>query len=154
LLTVLGIAGGLVALLVFAVKGVASNFDPERAKHSVLVERDGSFVLEVPSTRRDPLYFRLELDEPSTDDDYDVLVTAEVVDEAGGTTKLAWKTKDRSRLEGAKEARSVGNFLGVTMSTATFELALALPAGRVTVRGEVACGEGTVLRRSWVFLPA
>ncbi len=152
--TLFAVLGGFVAIVFFAARTVAATHDPARSAHAADVERDGSFVLDVPISRGDPLFFKFELEEPNTDGDYDLLITGEVEAAGGQVVPFAWKTKERSTLEGANAARNVGSIFATTMVSGSIELVLALPRGQVTIRGRVSQGEGTVLRRSSVYLPS
>lgn len=142
------------ALGILAGARFASMHDPRRAEHGVLVARDGSFELDVPTCQGDPLCLRFELDAPTTDDDYDLLIVGEI--EAKGRPPLAFATKthEGSRIEGAESAiKNRSGIYAATTDSASIELVVQLPRGPVVVRGKVFEGDGTTLRKAWVYLP-
>jgi hypothetical protein len=135
------------ALLTFT---MVRRHNPKRATATVAVTANAAFELQLPG-RRGKLFFRFEI-AGDTEDDYDLLVSGEIVDDGGGTRAFAVKTSSQSRLDGADSARYADTISMVTFRTGSISLATVHHGDRA-VRGVVTERPGGLLIKGWVYVP-
>jgi len=139
----------LAAPILWLVFKAFRTHDPARALASTEVGRDGTF--ELAWNGGGVAFFRFEI-ATDTDSDYDLVVRG-CVSEGGREQAFAWRTADRTLVDGAGDATRVVTTHAVSSSCGSFELA-SLPRGRCVVRGKVEQGTLGLLVRAWVYVPA
>ncbi len=150
ILLTLGLALLIAVPVIVVVRGAFRRHDPARAAASVELDGPGEFRLEIPKGSGGSLYFRFEID-GDTDNEYDLVVRGTIERASGAARRFAWRTRERSSVEGAAEAEKVTTTNAVTVTTGSFELG-GVDAGAVVV-GSVSEGTPGLLKRGWVYLP-
>lgn len=136
--------------------------NPARAAASVAVAASVPFELQLPGSPG-KLFFRFQINEhigsraigklgTIVDRDKDLLISGEIVDDAGGTRTFAVKTAERSKIEGARSARWAHTEIATGDSTGSISLA-AVHAGDRVVRGVVLEHPKEKLLNGWVYVP-